>query len=279
MAPRISFITGFHNGLKYSKQMWAGFEKTVSGINYEFLWVDDASSDSSADWVRSLSEPHKLLKNTHSRGFAGANNTAAEAAKGEWLVFLNNDLIFFQPWLEPMLVPLSQPEIGAVGNVQINPATQLIDHAGMFFDQGGIPRQARKHTLRVPVGEYTSWNSLSAACLAMSKELFLEIGGFDENYRSGWEDVDLCVRLRLNRKRLLCANKSHVQHIGGGTEGSHQHNEANRSLFLSKWEEFTRKWAASEWPREYLLRYSLQWWKLQPLKALHALLSLHRCRE
>lgn len=278
MALKVTFITAFHNGLEHSQRMLEGFKKTVSHVNYQFLWVDDHSSDASAEWVTSLPDPHHLLQNTRSRGFAGANNTAVQASKGEWLVFLNNDLLFHQPWLEPMLAPLSNPGVGAVGNVQLNPATQLIDHAGMFFDLGGIPRQARKNTLHIPSGEYSEWNCLSAACLAMRKDLFLQLGGFNEEYRTGWEDADLSVRLRQQGKCLLVANRSQIYHVGGATEGSHQHNEANRTLFLQKWQSITQEWAHSEWPREYLLRYSRQWWKLQPLKALGALFLLHRCR-
>jgi len=279
MTPKVSFISAFHDGLAHSQRMLAGFDETVTLPDYEFLWVNDESTDGSDAWVEKLSGPHRLLSNSQSRGFAGANNTAANVAKGEWLVFLNNDLLFFQPWLEPMLSPLSNPDVGAVGNVQFNPAAGLIDHAGMFFDKGGIPRQARKHTLRIPEGEYSEWNCLSAACLAMRKELFLEMGGFDEGYRTGWEDADLCVRLRQKGKRLLLANQSHVRHVGGASLGSHQQDEANRSRFLSMWQPVTRQWAQSEWPREYLLRYSRQWWRLSPLKAIEALWLLPPCRE
>jgi GT2 family glycosyltransferase len=279
MAPQVTFITAFHNQLEHSQRMLAGFQSSVALENYEFLWVDDQSTDGSAEWVKTLSEPYSLLQNSRSRGFSGANNTAAFSAKGEWLVFLNNDLLFHQPWLEPMLTPLVNSEVGAVGNVQLNPATNLIDHAGMFFDQGGIPRQARKNTLRIPHGDYSEWNCLSAACLAIRKDLFLQLGGFDEEYRTGWEDADLCMRIRLQGKRLLLANRSLIYHIGGATEGSHLHNDANRTLFLQKWQSLTQQWAEKEWHREYLLRYSRHWWKLQPIKTLHALLSLHRCRE
>lgn len=254
--------------------MLEGFQQTVSLPEFEFLWVDDQSTDGSVDWVQNLPKPHRLLSNTHKPGFAGANNSAAEVATGEYLVFLNNDLLFYQPWLERMLSELSDTSVGAVGNVQFNPANGLIDHAGMFFDKGGIPRQARKNTLRIPDGDYSEWNCLSAACLAMRKDLFLELGGFDEEYRTGWEDADLCVRLRSIGKRLIVANHSHVRHVGGASQGGHEHNEANRSRFLSKWQEITQVWASSEWPAEYLARYSRQWWKLSPFKSIEALLLL-----
>jgi O-antigen biosynthesis protein len=270
----ISFITATHNGLAETQGMLRSFQRTVSCENFEYIFIDDASRDGSRDFLSQLRSPYRLLVNERSLGFASANNRGAREARGDFLVFLNNDLIFDTPWLAQLIEPLSRRDVGAVGNVQFNPATGLIDHAGMFIDRDGMPRRARRNTRRIPDEPYREWNCLSAACLAIRREIFWELGGFDEAFRNGCEDIDLCLRLRQKGYRLLVANRSRIGHIGGHSPERHKHNAENEELFRLRWQKIAREWAKDEWAREYLLRYSRQWWKLRPAKAALALWTL-----
>jgi GT2 family glycosyltransferase len=278
--PQVTFITAFHNALGTSLKMLRSFRETVGLGDFEYIWVDDDSTDGSARHIQNCGLPGiRCIQNRRSRGFSGANNTGAAEATGEILVFLNNDLLFPSPWLMPMLRALELPSVGAVGNVQFNPSTRLVDHAGMFFDLDGLPRQARKDTLNIPTGEYSTWNCVTAACLAIRKQRFEQAGGFDEGYLNGYEDADLCLRLLQAGRRLLVANRSRVFHIGGASPGRHAHDAANRSLFLSRWGTLAKCLARQEWAREYLQRYSRKWWRLQPAKATLAALTMHLSRR
>ncbi|MBT7855282.1 MAG: glycosyltransferase [Opitutae bacterium] len=279
MSPEISFITAVHNGLDASKLMLETFHATVCRNDYEFIFVDDASEDDSRQYLSNLPAPFHFYTNRRTRGFAGANNYGVQKSNGRILVFLNNDLLFYQPWLEPMLDALEIPSVGAVGNIQYKKGKGLIDHAGMFFDQDGMARQARKNTRRIPPGSHTEWNSISGACMAIRRETFIATGGFDEQYRNGCEDVDLSIRLRIQGFRLLVANQSQICHVGGASPGRHDHDAENESRFLSLWQDTTSTWAVNEWPREYLVRYSRLWWKLNPLKALQACWLFFRQRQ
>src|SRR5690606_35019352 len=110
-----------------------------------------------------------------------SNNRAVSAATGETVILLNNDLQLLPGWWEPMLDLLERlPDAGAIGNIQRNFSTGLIDHAGVFFDLEGMPTHAHKNRANPPRGQWKERNAVTAACLAMRRNLFLKIGGFDE---------------------------------------------------------------------------------------------------
>ena len=201
-------------------------------------------------------------------------------ARGGVLAFLNNDLELTPGWLPPMLETLRGAEApGIVGNVQINPATGLIDHAGVFFGIDGMPRQARKNRKRGPAAAVTEWNAVTAACMLARASVFSEAGGFDESYRNGFEDIDLCVRLRLKGYRHYVANQSRIYHRVSASPGRHVHNPRNSDCFRERWTETTRAWGAREWAPEYLARYRRHWWKFnfgKLMKAAAAVLSDRR---
>src|SRR5690606_25623817 len=129
-------------------------------------------------------------------GYAVTNNRASAAARGEWLVLLNNDLILQPRWLEPMLRLHRRlgPRAGLIGNVQRTVDSGVVDHAGIVINRCGKPEHARS----LPawwVRPFLPWRSVPAvtgACLLVRRSLWLELGGFDEGFVNGGEDIDLC---------------------------------------------------------------------------------------
>jgi len=253
--------------------MLASLEATVDLCDKEIVLIDDASSDGTSEFLESLEKrPNfRILRNHENQGFAISNNTGAKVATGEILVFINNDLEFSPDWLEPMLAALdNQAEAGAVGNVQRNFETGLIDHAGIYFDLEGLPTHAHKNRAKPPAGSVIERSAATAACLALRRSTFEEIGGFDESYRNGCEDVDLCMKLKSRGYRIYVALESVVRHHISVSPGRNLHNDRNTELFRSRWSEFARQFGEEEWAREYFRRYARFWWRMNPSLALKA---------
>jgi GT2 family glycosyltransferase len=276
---RLSFISATYNCLNFTKEFIKSLSATVCLDDHELIIVDDGSTDGTRDYLRALKLSNlTLILNDENQGFARNNNLGAERANHEILCFLNNDLELTPGWLDPMLDGLRKlPSVGAIGNIQLNPRTSLIDHAGIFFDLAGRPAHARKNRKKIPPKEYSEWNAVTAACMLIYKSQFDNLNGFDESYRNGSEDVDLCVRLRQLRLRNWVANRSIIRHHISASPGRHKYNDRNSQLFIRKWSGVTSQWGHDEWPSEYLARYARRWWRFNGTKLLLALfLSLKK---
>lgn len=169
--------------------------------------------------------------------FAVASDFGARIAKSRNVVFLNNDTVVQEGWLRPL-------EHALADAVAVQPlllfADRTVQTAGTVF-AGGLssPRHLLSgfHREDVPreVGEY-SFSALTAACLAVSREDYLDTGGFDAEYVNGMEDVDLCLRLRNSTGRpLRVVPESTVVHLESKTEGRFAHVVPNRRRFSQVW--------------------------------------------
>ena len=273
--PKLSFVSALHNCLPLTQAMLNSLEATVDLTDKEVVLIDDASTDGTAEFLSTLQERPNLnvLKNPQNQGFARSNNRAAKAANGEILVFINNDLEFSQAWLPPMLDALSaQANAGAVGNVQRNFQTGLIDHAGIYFDLEGLPTHAHKNRANPPRGKLIERNAATAACLAIRKDLFEEVGGFEEAYQNGCEDVDLCMKLKSRGYRIYVALESIIRHHISVSPGRNLHNDRNTEIFRLRWSDYAKPFGQQEWAREYFRRYARYWWRMNPKLAFRALL-------
>jgi len=275
-APRLSFLIALRDCLPLTRAMLRSLEACTDLSKAEVALVDDASADGTPEFLETLpSERYRCLRNASSEGYAAANNRAAAATSGEILVLLNNDLELALGWLPPMLELLeSQPKAGMVGNVHLNWRTGLVDHAGIFFDLEGMPTHARKTRKRPPRGPWSERSAVSAACVALRREVFERSGGFDTGYRNGMEDVDLCVRLKEMGYRHFVSHRSVVRHHVSSSPGRHDSNARNSARFRARWSAVTRAYGAREWPFEYLARYARFWWRMEPAKAARALFML-----
>ena len=169
----ISFITPLFNCLTYAKQYLTSLSKTVTDVPHEIILVDDSSTDGTREFLKTVKDPpHRVLLNHANLGFAKSSNIGAHHAKGEYLCFLNNDVVLKPGWLEPMYeLARSRPDIGAVGNIQLEPKSGRIHHAGVFFDWEGRPLHAWRYRRRGPKGDFVEWNAVTIACLLIKNEM------------------------------------------------------------------------------------------------------------
>ena len=237
---KVSFIIPLYNGLVLTQAMLASLRATVpADLMHEIIFVDDGSTDGTRDWLASLPPPCRFLINEKNLGFAGTCNRGAAAAQGELIFLLNNDLVLLPGWLEPMQAALhSSQRPGIVGNIQINAATGLIDHTGIEISSAAklVHSHWQPSDLSRLMCAQRTVPAVTAACCVLLRETFLREGGFDESFRNGGEDIDLCWRLAQRGYDVVVAFKSVVRHHIRASRGPVSlADEANTQRLFARW--------------------------------------------
>ncbi len=228
-------------------------------FTYEVVVVDNGSTDATAEFLASLGGDVQVVTNPVNLGFAKACNQGAKAARGEWIVFLNNDTEPSAGWLEE-LVALGEREhrAGIVGAKLLYP-DGTIQHAGVVFT-GKAEGKAiihgehfdkdvlidllpyhlyRKMPADAPyVNKVRDFQVVTGACMAIRRELFAAVGGFDEAFKNGFEDVDLCLKALQKDYRVIYCPTAVVVHHESKSEGRHDHDLPNARIFHERWSEF-----------------------------------------
>jgi GT2 family glycosyltransferase len=248
----VSFIIPLFNHLAHTQAMLASLRATIpAGLAHEIILIDDDSTDGTQAWLEGLSDPRlHVLLNPSNLGYAKTNNAGARMAKGEVLGFLNNDLLLEPGWLEPMLALLESPTLNAacVGNVQHRVADAALDHAGVRLTCLGQFEHIQALAEAGP--GYAPVLAVTGACMLIRRADFEQVGGFDEAFVNGCEDVDLCYRLRAARKSVYVANTSRIRHHVSLSRGRESlQNERNSRHLFGKWRaqiknELSAQWAA-----------------------------------
>jgi len=273
----ISIITALHGRIDLTRQFWKSLAQNQPQCDWEIVWVDDGSSDGTREWLRRLDSAHcRFVFNDKNLGYAASNNIGVRAACGDVLFFLNNDLLLQKDWFAPLAEVISSTQdIGIAGNVQLNVTTGRIDHAGICYDLiGRADHYLKGRALSTLRGQGRFSHAVTSACCAIRRDLFLSSGGFDEAFRNGCEDVDLCLRLGQMGYRHWVDYRSVVYHHVSASPGRKDYEMQNQALFLKRWGHLTSKWGQEDWPQNYLSRYSHCPWKLNGTKTVDALLRL-----
>jgi len=238
LKPLVSIIISVYNQLEYTKKCLLKIEKTLARkIIYEVIIIDDCSNQETVNFLKNLKKPYRVYFNDSNKGFATNNNYAASNANGDYLCFLNNDVFVQDDWLVPMIdVFKKEKNVGIVGNVQKLANSIRYDHMGIVFSPQGNPRHYGQGFLYRPFkGQVKRWSAVTAACCLIKKDLFLEVGGYDEIYVNGCEDVDLCLRISSKGYFHYIVHDSVVRHIKGASEGRKLHNRKNEQILLNRW--------------------------------------------
>lgn len=227
-----------------------------SYANYELLIVENGSTrpETFAYYRQLEKQPHiKILEWTRPFNYAAVNNFAAVQARGELLLFLNNDIEAVNPdWLERMVKIGVQPGVGAVG-AKLYFADDTIQHAGIVIGMGGIaghshgsfPREAAGYMQRLRFTQNVS--AVTGACLLCPTKVFREIGGFDEGFVLAFNDVDLCLQILSRGYRIVWTPFAELYHFESKTRGYEDTPEKLRrfqrevDLFQMKWSQFLKK--------------------------------------
>ena len=267
---KVSIIIPIFNKREYTQKclesiFLCGFG-SEHGDDFEVIVVDNGSTDDSFEYLNGLKsgltgdqkgvakKNLTVIHNEKNLGFAKACNQGAGAAKGEYLMFLNNDTVVTKGWLDILVKELdsdsdgtsgkigagakiaADAKIAAVGPKLLYP-DNTIQHAGVVFDEKKWPHHIyKKEPGGAPyVNKKRQFQCITAACILIRAEVFRSVGGFDEAYLNGLEDLDLCLKIRELGLGILYVPESVVYHYESVTEGRSNYDERNVQLFYSRW--------------------------------------------
>ncbi|WP_163852956.1 glycosyltransferase [Paenibacillus elgii] len=240
----VSIIIPVYNKVEYTKQcLEAIINNTVEEL-YEVIVIDNASTDGTSEYLNGLPSNVKVIKNELNAGFVGACNQGASVASGKYLVFLNNDTVPVQGWLENLVsLADSDPTIGIVGAMLVYPNGTLQEAGGIIWDDGSGWNYGRGDDPQKPMYNFVrEVDYCSGACLMIGTKLFNMLGGFDERYAPGYyEDTDLCFAAREAGYKVMYQPKAIVLHFEGissGTDlsqGMKRYQVINQKKFVDKW--------------------------------------------
>ena len=220
--------------------------------HFEILILENGSaSPETFDLYKELTSAHpevRVLTWDHPYSFAAVNNWGAEQAKGDYLLFLNNDTEVITPdWMEEMLGYCQRPDTGCVGAYLEYP-DHTIQHTGVIVGIGG----AAAHMFGgMDVRDYPgggrcfSAQDLSAvtgACMMTKRELFLRLGGFDEELPIAYNDVDYCLKVRAEGLLVALSVYAQLVHYESKSRGLDALDEEKSGRLEREAEYLREKW-------------------------------------
>src|SRR4030042_2381631 len=219
--PLISIITVNLNGKDYLSTCL----DSIKNLNYpkdkiEVTVVDNGSADGSVQFLAGSYPEIKVIKNDFNKGFAVANNQGARAADGIYIAFLNNDTKVDANWLIELLKPVyKDKETVCAGSKVLSMDGKTLDFVGgmVNFEGKGFQIDYGLDSQKDIYDENTYQPFVNGGAMLVNRQVFLDAGGFDEDFFAYYEDVDFGWRLWVLGYRVVFAPKSIVYHVHHGT--------------------------------------------------------------
>lgn len=224
--PLVSIVTVNYNGKDYLRELYQSLHHQGYDL-VEYILVDNNSSDDSIQFVRENFPEVQIIQNPDNYMFAKGNNIGIEAAQGEIICLLNNDVKVAPDFLEKIIPVFEEyPEMAAcqpkVLDMNKPDFFEYAGAAGGFIDKYGYPFMRGRifFTLEKDLGQYDDiieifWST--GACFFIRKSVIDELGSLDEDFKMHMEEIDLCWRMHLSRHKIYCIPAAKVWHKGGGT--------------------------------------------------------------
>jgi GT2 family glycosyltransferase len=221
----------------------------------EFIVVDDGTRDPAVlEELQQASRElgFRLLYNHQNLGFSATVNHGARHARGHYVLLCNNDIVFFQPWLEVIEKGFdADPELGILGARLLFP-NGSVQHAGVDKAPGLLRWHHIYHGWpgdhpRVNQSRYV-W-SVTGALFAVRREALRRLGGFSTAYATAYEDLDYCLHAWSSGVRVGYCAELAAYHQEGKTRGATTGQKQSRPLFWTERERagglyFEKKWTA-----------------------------------
>lgn len=218
---RSSVVIATFNGLARLERAIASLATQEPPAD-EVIVVDNASTDGTREWLREAHPDVIVVEQQENLGFGRAVNSGVEAATGDVIVLINNDVVCEAGFLAAMLHPFSDAQVGMVAGVLLQEADPTrIDTAGLVFDRtmrtweylGNAPIDVLDGGVPAPAGP-------CGGAAAYRAEAFRGLGGFDEALFAYWEDADLAIRMGAAGWRCALATDARAVHAHGATTGA-----------------------------------------------------------
>lgn len=234
-------------------------ERCISSImdkstydNYEIIVVENNSNeDEIFHYYEDIARHPKIsvVKYVGDFNYSAINNLGEKSAKGEYILLLNNDVEVISPdWLEELLMYATREDVGAVG-AKLYYDDYTIQHAGIVIGLGAHRTAGHTH-YKVPkenvgyMGRLCYAQDVTAvtgACLMVSKKLYDELGGLDENFAVALNDVDFCMRIREKGYLNVFTPFAELFHYESKSRGSDMDGEG-AARYQKESDDFKKKW-------------------------------------
>lgn len=243
--PTVSVIIPVYNQFEYTYNCLKSILNNSGEVSYEIIIADDCSTDLTTR-LTEIAENITVITNEENLRFLKNCNHAAKAARGSYLFFLNNDTQVQPNWLQPLvdLMEGSQ-KIGMAGSKLVYADGRLQEAGGILWRDGSAWNYGNRSNAEEPEYNYVKEvDYISGAAIMIRKELWEEIGGFDERFAPAYcEDSDLAFEVRKHGYQVVYQPLSVVVHFEGisnGTDtgsGQKAYQVINQQKFFEKWKE------------------------------------------
>ncbi|MGI6169847.1 MAG: glycosyltransferase family 2 protein [Christensenellales bacterium] len=249
--PFVSIIIPTRNNIHLIKNCIDSIINNTINIFYEIIIIDNGSDDAETlAYLETLTSDERIqiLEDTAPFNFSRLNNRAAERARGDILILLNNDTEVINPeWLEELVQLALLPGVGAVG-AKLYYSNNSIQHAGVILGLGGCAGHIYQGEPAHSNGYFANlyllrgYTAVTAACLAIKTSIYKEVAGLDEvSLAVGYNDVDFCLKLRAHGYRNLWTPKAMLFHHESVSRGKEDTPEKKKrfwneiSLLKKRW--------------------------------------------
>ena len=250
--PKVSIIIPVYNQIHYTYACLVSLLENTQGYDYEIIIADDVSTDATKE-IDNFVSGLVIARNATNQGFLKNCNNAAKKARGEYILFLNNDTTVEKDWLSPLIKLLeSDKGIGMVGSKLIYPDGRLQEAGGIIWSDGSGWNYGRCDDPNKPEYNYVrDVDYISGAAIMLSRKLWEDIGGFDERYAPAYcEDSDLAFEVRKRGLRVVYQPLSVVVHFEGVSNGTDVNGTGLKRYQVENNKKLQEKWS-EEFKNQY----------------------------
>ncbi len=248
--PTVSIVIPVYNQIQYTYLCLQSILEHTKDVSYEVIIADDVSTDAT-EHLSEFADNLVICRNKTNQGFLRNCNQAAKAARGKYVMFLNNDTQVTDGWLSSLVDLIeSDSTIGMVGSKLVYPDGRLQEAGGIIWSDGSGWNYGRLDDPDKAEYNYVKdVDYISGAAILLSVNLWKQIGGFDERFAPAYcEDSDLAFEVRKAGYRVVYQPKSKVIHFEGisnGTDvngtGLKRYQVENSKKLKEKWKEEFKK--------------------------------------
>lgn len=252
----LSIIIPVHNNKEFTQicleSIW-GNTKNIDEI--EIIIIDNDSDINTKEYLNSIKDRIILITNTNNETYSKVNNQGAKLATGKYILCLNNDIKIISPsWIEELITHFEQNPNTAIQGAKLLYENEKIQHCGIVWGNVGLDFPLHYHIYLTLdrnedcVNKTLKFQFVTGAFLAIRKETFDLVGGFDEKYIFGHEDLDLCMKVSQIGGDVVYNHKIEAIHFESRTKqligldkferfisSKNTYDLENHRYFLSKW--------------------------------------------
>ncbi len=248
--PLVSIIIPIRDQAKISRRCFESLYQKNTYSNFEIIVIDNGSCEKETKDLfleYQKKKNFKVIRDSKEFNYSSLNNEGVKHAKGEYLLFLNNDTkIIQEDTLEWMVGYAAQEHVGCVGAKLLYP-DKLVQHAGVVLGFGGVAGHiyvANSYQDNGLFGRLVmpyNYTAVTAACLMIKKEKFLQVKGFDEDLKVALNDVDLNLKILNQGYYNVCLSNVEVMHYESKSRG-YEASKDKQERFKKEQEYMKKKW-------------------------------------